>query len=198
MNPLLHTSGAPNLRLRSGVWVAGSRRTRDQVVLNVDTEREGMTMPELVLVVEPEQPIGGERLDALTQGLGDDLRVVTRLQVTPVAAADPGHGTKSPQAWELGMLAVGGLFSATTMRAIAQIAIAYAERTRARSIRIRRGDTELVITGSTRIDDPALVTGLARLIEASSPSGPALPPSTRESVATPPPAPRPRSGGAGA
>nr|WP_146218315.1 hypothetical protein [Micromonospora acroterricola] len=154
-------------------------------------------MPELVLVVEPEQPIGGERLDALTQGLGDDLRTMARLQVTSVAAADPGHGSKSVQAWELGMLAVGGLFSATTMRAIAQIAIAYAERTRTRSIRIRRGDTELVITGSTRIDDPTLVAGLARLIETSVPSGSALPSSSGEQAA-PPPAPRPRSGGTGA
>jgi hypothetical protein len=155
-------------------------------------------MPELVLVVEPEQPIGGERLDALAQGLGDDLRMVPRLQVAPVAATDPVSGTKSAQAWELGMLAVGGLFSATTMRAIAQIAIAYAERTRARSIRIRRGDTELVITGSTRIDDPTLVAGLARLIETSRAAGPALTAASDEPAATPAPVPRPRSSGAGA
>ncbi|KAB1923895.1 hypothetical protein AB0J94_30020 [Micromonospora noduli] len=155
-------------------------------------------MSELVLVVEPERPIGGERLDALTQGLGDDLRMVPRVQVTSVAAAGVGQGSKSAQAWELGMLAVGGFFSATTMRAIAQIAIAYAERTAARSIRIRCGDTEVVVTGSTRTDDPTLVAGLARLIEASSPPGPALPSSSGDSPATPPVTPRPRSGGTGA
>lgn len=125
---------------------------------------------ELTIVVEPELPLTAERLDALTQGFAEDLRALPRTRVAPATRPVSGPG-KSPEAWELGMLVVGGLFSATTMRAIVQIAIAYTERTRARSITVRSGDTEVVITGSTRIDDPLLVTQLARVIEASHRSG---------------------------
>jgi hypothetical protein len=128
---------------------------------------EGVATVELTMVVEPEHPMTAERLDTLTQGFAEDLRAVPRLRVNPASGPAPGPGTKSPEAWELGMLVVGGLFSATTMRAIVQIAIAYTERTRARSITVRSGATEVVITGSTRIDDPRLVAELTRLAQAS-------------------------------
>ncbi|GAA2186615.1 hypothetical protein [Micromonospora lupini] len=134
---------------------------------------EGAATVELTIVVEPELPLTAERLDALTQGFADDLRTLPRVRVTPSTTPASGPG-KSPEAWELAMLVVGGLFSATTMRAIVQVAIAYTERTRARSITVRSGDTELVITGSTRIDDPLLVAELARVMEASHRSDPAL------------------------
>lgn len=119
------------------------------------------------MVVHPELPMTAERLDTLTQGFAEDLRAIPRVRVGPATrpAPTPAPG-KSPEAWELGMLVVGGLFSATTMRAIVQIAIAYTERTKARSITVRSGETELVITGSTRIDDPLLVAELARVIKA--------------------------------
>ncbi|MCX5070226.1 hypothetical protein OOJ91_30705 [Micromonospora lupini] len=133
---------------------------------------EGVATVELTIVVEPELPLTPERLDALTQGFAEDLRALPRLRVASATAPVPGPG-KSPEAWELGMLVVGGLFSATTMRAIVQIAVAYTERTRARSITVRSGEVEVVITGSTRIDDPLLVE-LARVIEAPHRSDPAL------------------------
>ncbi|MEU4336047.1 hypothetical protein AB0F59_15720 [Micromonospora lupini] len=133
---------------------------------------EGAATVELTMVVEPELPLTAERLDALTQGFAEDLRALPRVRVTPATRPADGPG-KSPEAWELGMLVVGGLFSASTMRAIVQIAIAYTERTRARSITVRGSEIEVVITGSTRIDDPLLVE-LARVIEAPRRSGPAL------------------------
>lgn len=132
-------------------------------------------MPELSLLIEPSTALPAERLDALASGLADDLRSVRGLRVAHAQSPAAGHG-KSQQAWELGMLVVGGLFSATTMRALAQVAIAYAERVRARSITLRNGDSELVITGATRIDQ-RLVDQLARLMAPGSaqPSDTALP-----------------------
>ncbi|MFE2614196.1 hypothetical protein ACFXA2_11350 [Micromonospora chalcea] len=120
---------------------------------------------ELTMVVQPELPMTAERLDTLTQGFADDLRALPKMRVAPAAGPAPGPG-KSAEAWELGMLVAAGFFSATTMRAIVQIAIAYTERTKARSITLRSGETELVVTGSTRIDDPLLVAELARVIKA--------------------------------
>ncbi|RKF26489.1 hypothetical protein [Micromonospora globbae] len=119
-------------------------------------------MSELTLLVEPSPALTAERVDGLASGLADDLRTVRGLRVAHAQRPADGHG-KSPQAWELGMLVVGGLFSATTMRAIAQIAIAYADRVKARSIRLRSGDNELVVTGATRVD-AQLVDQLAQLL----------------------------------
>ncbi|SCL20875.1 hypothetical protein GA0070624_2146 [Micromonospora rhizosphaerae] len=119
-------------------------------------------MSELSLLIEPSTALPADRIDALTAGLADDLRTVRGLRITYAQSPADGHG-KSQQAWELGMLVVGGLFSATTMRALAQIAIAYADRIKARSIMLRSGDNELVITGATRVD-PQLVDQLAGLL----------------------------------
>lgn len=119
-------------------------------------------MSEVAVAIEPHTPVAAERLDDLAAGLADDLRVVRGLRIGHAGSTAVGPG-KSPQAWELGMLIVGGVFSATTMRAVAQIAIAYADRIKARSIRLRSGDIEIVITGTTRIDDPILVAQLANI-----------------------------------
>ncbi|MET8066913.1 hypothetical protein [Micromonospora sp. NPDC005313] len=123
-----------------------------------------MAMFDLMVLVEPQAALGPERLDALARGLAEDLRTLSKLQVTP--ATGPAESTgKSPGALQLGTLVVGGLFSATAVRALAQIAVAYINRTQTRSIRLIRGDTELEITGSTRIDDPMLAAQLARIFE---------------------------------
>ncbi|MEV4808673.1 hypothetical protein [Micromonospora avicenniae] len=119
-------------------------------------------MSELSLLIEPSIGLPADRVDALAVGLADDLRSVRGLQVAHAQSPAVGHG-KSQQAWELGMLIVGGVFSATTMRAVAQIAIAYADRVKARSITVRSGGNELVITGATRVDQ-RLVDQLGRLL----------------------------------
>ncbi|MEV1143859.1 hypothetical protein [Micromonospora sp. NPDC049799] len=118
------------------------------------------------MTVEPAEPMRAERLDAVTRGLTTDLRTVRGVTVRHATTTSAAHG-KSPEAWALGMLVVGGLFSATTMRAIVQIVIANADRAKARSIRLRRGDAEVVITGQSRVDDPALVGQLAQLLGAA-------------------------------
>ncbi|PWU49655.1 hypothetical protein DLJ46_09035 [Micromonospora globispora] len=119
-------------------------------------------MPELSLLIEPQTALPAGRIDELTAGLADDLRTVRGLRVAHAQSPAVDHG-KSQQAWELGMLVVGGLFSATTMRALAQIAVAYADRIKARSIRLRNGDREFVITGETRLD-PRVLQELAQLL----------------------------------
>ncbi|MFD2764451.1 effector-associated constant component EACC1 [Micromonospora eburnea] len=131
-------------------------------------------MTKLSLLIEPAAPLPAERVDGLAAGLADDLRAVRGLRVAYAQAPAVGPG-KSAQAWELGMLVVGGLFSASTMRALAQIVVAYADRVKARSIRVRNGDREVVVTGDTRID-PAVLERLTQLLGA--PPGPALPDSS--------------------
>ncbi|MFF3854196.1 hypothetical protein [Micromonospora sp. NPDC002575] len=133
-------------------------------------------MSELHLLVEPAAAVPAERVDQLAGGLADDLRAVRGLRVAYAQSPATTHG-KSQQAWELGMLAVGGLFSAATMRTIALIAVAYADRIKARSVRLRRGDRELVITGATKVDD-ALVAQLVALLADPAPAAEpgALPP----------------------
>ncbi|MFE9691425.1 hypothetical protein [Micromonospora sp. NPDC005806] len=128
-------------------------------------------MSELSLLIEPSTALPAERVDGLAAGLADDLRAVRGLRVAHAQSPADGPG-KSAQAWELGMLVVGGLFSASTMRALAQVAVAYADRVKARSIRIRNGDREVVVTGDTRLD-PAVLDRLAQLLD--EPSAPALP-----------------------
>lgn len=119
-------------------------------------------MPELSLLIEPQTALPAGRIDELTAGLADDLRTLRGLRIAHAQSPAVDHG-KSQQAWELGMLVVGGLFSATTMRALAQIAVAYADRIKARSIRLRNGDREFVITGETRLD-PRVLQELAQLL----------------------------------
>lgn len=127
-------------------------------------------MSEVAVAIEPHQPVAAERLDELARGLADDLRSVPGLRVGNAGSTAVGPG-KSPQAWELGMLVVGGVFSATTMKAIVQIVIAYTDRAKARSIRLRNGDIEIVVTGASRIDDPALVAQVERILGAGSAPG---------------------------
>ncbi|WP_320069080.1 hypothetical protein [Micromonospora sp. RTGN7] len=132
-------------------------------------------MSEFSLLVEPATAVAAERVDQLAAGLADDLRAVRGLRVAYAQSPTTAHG-KSQQAWELGMLVVGGFFSAATMRTIVVVAVAYADRIKARSIRLRRGDRELVITGTTKIDE-ALVTQLAALLADPAPAvgtGPAV------------------------
>ncbi|MEV4625498.1 hypothetical protein AB0J90_04320 [Micromonospora sp. NPDC049523] len=119
-------------------------------------------MSEVAVAIEPHTPVAAERLDALAGGLADDLRTVRGLRVGHAGSTAVGPG-KSPQAWELGMLVVSGVFSAATMGAIAQIAVAYINRANARSIRLRSGENEIEITGSTRLDDPVLVAQLEKI-----------------------------------
>ncbi|RGC69666.1 hypothetical protein C5N14_04500 [Micromonospora sp. MW-13] len=145
-------------------------------------------MSELSLLVEPAAAVSAERVDELAHGLAEDLRTVRGLRVAHAQSPVTTHG-KSQQAWELGMLVVGGVFSATTMRTIALIAVAYADRAKARSIRLRRGDGELVISGSTKVDE-ALVTQLAALLGADPGAGAsaaALPPGATAGAAALPP-----------
>jgi hypothetical protein len=134
-------------------------------------------VPEVSLLIEPSIALPADRVDALAAGLADDLRSVRGFQVAHAQSPAGGHG-KSQQAWELGMLIVGGVFSATTMRALAQIAIAYADRVKARSITLRSGGNELVITGANRVDQ-RLVDQLGRLM---------APGSVESAVGTAPPA----------
>lgn len=137
-------------------------------------------MTELSLLIEPPAALPADRVDGLAAGLADDLRAVRGLRVAHAQVPAVGPG-KSAQAWELGMLVVGGVFSASTMRALAQIVVAYADRVKARSIRVRNGDREVVVTGDTRID-PAVLDRLTQLLGA--PSDPALPGSSPDGGST--------------
>jgi hypothetical protein len=134
-------------------------------------------MSEVAVAIQPHTPVAPERLDALAAGLAEDLRTVRGLRIGNAGSTAVGPG-KSPQAWDLGTLILSGVFSAATIGAVAQVLVAYINRSAARSIRLRRGEDEIEIVGSTRLDDPAVIAQLAQLLGAEpspapqSPGGP--------------------------
>lgn len=69
------------------------------------------------------------------------------------------------------MLVVSGVFSAATIGALAQVAVAYIGRVNARSVRLRSGEIEIEITGSTRLDDPAVAALLEQILRAGAGAG---------------------------
>jgi Effector Associated Constant Component 1 len=105
-------------------------------------------------------------VDRLCTGLTDDLRQVRGVSVKPAEGWEPGG--KSGTGIEIGKLVIGGVFSTATVQALARVLVAYINRTGARSIRIRRGDTEVVLTGAEP-PDAELLAGLSRLLEAGEP-----------------------------
>jgi hypothetical protein len=101
-------------------------------------------MPTLQVAVNG-NGVTGVALDKLTQQLAADLNSVSRIAAKP-AAGTADAGTKSQFAQDIGILVVSGVFSAATVKAIRDVIVAYVERTKARSVILRRGDSELEIT----------------------------------------------------
>lgn len=104
------------------------------------------------------------RLDELSRQLAADLRAAAPLAVRPLAMAPP-QSAKSGAAEQIGYLVVSGLLSASTIGAIRDVIVAYLARTRARAVRIRRGDREVTLDGASAADLSAVTKQLARLLE---------------------------------
>ncbi|MBX6356354.1 MAG: hypothetical protein IRZ05_10940 [Micromonosporaceae bacterium] len=122
-----------------------------------------MTTELTVQVIGDDNTAAG-RLDELSRQLAADLRAAAPLAVRPLAMAPP-QSVKSGAAEQIGYLVVSGLLSASTIGAIRDVIVAYLARTRARAVRIRRGDREVTLDGASAADLSAVTKQLARLLE---------------------------------
>ncbi|MEV0563534.1 hypothetical protein [Dactylosporangium sp. NPDC050588] len=82
------------------------------------------------------------------------------VDAVPVTGPAP-EGAKSGAAQTIGQLAVAGVFSAATVTAISQIAVAFINRHAAKRIRLTAGDVELEIDGDL---GPAQQEALAKVV----------------------------------
>jgi Effector Associated Constant Component 1 len=122
------------------------------------------------------QVIGDEstdpgRLDELGRQLAKDLRAAGHLAVDPVPAAPP-QMAKSGVKDEIAYWIISGAFSATTVRAIRDVIVAYLERTRARAVRVRVGEREVTLEGASATDLAAVTQLLTTLVPAEPPAEP--------------------------
>lgn len=108
-------------------------------------------MSELVLHVLAADGSTTTQADTLTLQLMSDIRAIRSFAVRS-ALDTPTDSGKSGTAQQIGTLIVSGLFSAATIRALRDVLIAYIDRTKARGVQIRTGDTEVTITGASRAD----------------------------------------------
>lgn len=98
-----------------------------------------------------------EEREELTLSLRSDL---LDLGLESVDRADQPvlpEGAKAGTAHTIGVLVASGVFSASTMKAIATVTAAWLGRTGARSVSIARGDHQLEITGASRDQTEAIV-----------------------------------------
>jgi hypothetical protein len=106
-----------------------------------------MTDAELIISGYP--GIRPTELDAMVRELAADIRQHARLTAQPQPAA-PSPGTKSGGAFELGKLALTGVFSATTVKALSTVLRVWIEHRRAGLVKIVCGDDEVLIQGTAK------------------------------------------------
>jgi hypothetical protein len=120
---------------------------------------------ELTVQVIGDESADAARLDELGRQLAGDLRAAGPLSVRPLMPQPPPPGSKSGVAEQIGYLVVSGLLSATTIRAIRDVIVAYLARTRARAVRIKVGDREVTLDGASAADLSAVTRQLTSLVE---------------------------------
>ncbi|MFI5914324.1 hypothetical protein [Dactylosporangium sp. NPDC051541] len=106
-----------------------------------------MTDAELVISGYP--GIRPAELDAMARELAAEIRQRARLGAHPWPA-EPLPGMKSNGAVELGKLALTGVFSATTVKALATVLRVWIEHRRAGIVKIKCGDDEVVVQGTAK------------------------------------------------
>ncbi len=116
-------------------------------------------MREVTLIVDGGDGCDARRLDTLTRQLHDDLRLLGRVRVGQPPATPP-EGAKTGTAAEIGTLVLSGLLSASTIRAISNVIIAYIRRTGARSVAWQANGREYTFTGLSATDQHDLVQAL--------------------------------------
>ncbi|HEY0696677.1 MAG TPA: hypothetical protein VGD43_02580 [Micromonospora sp.] len=120
-------------------------------------------MGQLLVQVDVDEMTDPRRLYELTNQLARDLRSIRDVIVDRVTAP-AGPDTKSPTVGQIGGLVLSGLLSAAGITALKDIVVAFVQRSGARSVTVRKGDNEVVLTGVSRRDLSAAAQQLERLL----------------------------------
>jgi len=110
--------------------------------------------------VEPHQ------LNELAAILFDDIRSLALVKVGRDSVEAP-ESAKSGAGVDIAVLMMTGIFSTATIQAISKIIIAYINRTAARSVKWRSGNTTAVFTGISSNDQRALASVLETISSAN-------------------------------
>lgn len=102
-------------------------------------------MDELELRIDAGDDAGPEQVERLVSGLCEDLRALGLVQVD---RRSPEEGAA--------LLAVGGELTATTLRALGNVVVAYVQRSKARAVVWRFGGTTGAFTAFSRKDQDLL------------------------------------------
>lgn len=103
-------------------------------------------MSQITLTVDPDSPADPVRVDAFTRGLRDDLRRIPGVTVTQPTTSLP-DGAKAGELAVVGSLLLSAVFSVQTVQAIAQLLTARIQAKAGWSVKLRRGETEVTLTG---------------------------------------------------
>jgi hypothetical protein len=112
-------------------------------------------MTDLQLVVSGYPGIRPTELDQMTRELAADIQRHTRLTAQPQSSA-PAAGSKSGTAVDIGKLVLTGVFSANSIKALCSVLKVWIEHRRAGLIKIRDGDREVEIHGTSKEISAAL------------------------------------------
>ncbi|HEY8371256.1 MAG TPA: hypothetical protein VIL00_00795 [Pseudonocardiaceae bacterium] len=120
-----------------------------------------------------------EELDQQTAALREELLLLPDLyRVEHVTTGRTSEGAKSGLAQHIGTLAVNGILSAATLKAVTDIVLAWINRQTTRSATLEKDGNKLVVEGVSKADLAALVqtwitetTGDARTSKHESPDG---------------------------
>lgn len=115
-------------------------------------------MPDLLLKLASidESPSTVERH---TARLGRDLSVLEAVNVRRPPAAVP-EGAKSGGTASVGELVLTGVLSASTVAAVTRLIADYLKRHAGRSVTVRRGETDITLTGQSQRDQLELLRTL--------------------------------------
>ncbi|MBE1489639.1 hypothetical protein [Plantactinospora soyae] len=127
-------------------------------------------MQQILVQVTADDATDPRRLERLTTQLAQDLRAIREISVRP-AVAPPQQGAKSATISQVGSLVVSGLLSAAGLNALRDIIVAYLQRSSARSITLRVGEREVILTGGAGAKDLAAVSKQLQAL-VSEPEGP--------------------------
>lgn len=114
-------------------------------------------MERLRIIVDGGAEMPAEEVDTRTTVLRAEL-LELGLEAVDRPVTEPPRGAKSGVASTIGMLVATGIFSASTLKAIADVAIEFVRRGGARSVTIENGDSKLELTGASKADVEAVVS----------------------------------------
>lgn len=104
----------------------------------------------LRLTVDGGADLTPDEIESLVGSLRAELLELDLDAVRTPTQVDFPLGAKAGAAHTVGVLIASGVFSASTVKAIATVASAWIQRSGARSVSICRGDSALEITGTSK------------------------------------------------